>query len=51
MSEGDIRNEVFISKRRVDSTSGYIIEQSDVNLKSVTEGIDDLIRKVKEAVK
>lgn len=52
MSEdNDSRSEVFISKRRVDSTSGYIIEQTDVHLKSKVETLDNLLAKAKEAAK
>ena len=47
---GDSRNEVFISKRRIDTTSNYVIEQTDVSLKSKDLSIDDLIKKAKEAV-
>ena len=49
--ETDPRNEVFISRRKVDSTSGYIIEQTDISLKSKEMGIDALLEKAKGAMK
>jgi hypothetical protein len=50
VSYSDNRNEVFISKRRIDTTSNYVIEQTDVSLKSKDLSIDELIKKAKEAV-
>lgn len=46
----DNRNTVFISKRRIDSTSGYIIEQTDVSLQSKDDSVDALIQKAKQAL-
>lgn len=46
----DDRNEVNISKQKVDSTSGYIIDKIDVILKSKNENLDTLINEAKKIV-
>lgn len=46
----DNRNEVWISRRKTDMLSGYIIEQTDVSLECKDATIDDLIKKAKDAL-
>ncbi len=48
--ETDLRNEVFISKRKVDTLSGYVILQTDINLKSKYDSVDELLEKARKAI-
>jgi hypothetical protein len=47
----DKRNEVYLSKHKLDTSSGYIIEEHVVSLKSKDDSVSDLLLKAKDTLK
>lgn len=46
----DDRNEVYIEKRKIDSTTNMIIENKSISLKSNKDSIDSLIKKAEKVL-
>ena len=48
--DNDVRSEVHITREKVDSTSGYIIDKKSVALKSKDKDMDYLIEQAKKII-